>query len=313
MPRFARRLPFFGALLVLAACSYLAPRVPHEEPQATSLLGDPLYRPPATDLEEEAKTAKRVAEAEAAFLATPDDPTQLIWYGRLLGAASRFKEAVAVFEDGAKRFPENPRIHRFLGHRYITLRRFDDAIPALERAATLAQPLPDELEPATKPGGAELESMKHAIYYHLGLAHFLKGDFAAAESAYRLCLEHSNNADSRCSVSHWLWMALSRQAKKTEADAILTAIPPELEVVEYHAYRNLIRLYRGELDGESHLATLDADGVDFASFGFGLANGHLVNGRTERARELFERIAKCRTWAAFGCIASEVEVARARR
>jgi tetratricopeptide (TPR) repeat protein len=307
----------FGAAAVFvaltnAACTPLRPTASEGKPQAISLLGAPLHRPVA-DPAEEAATAERVARAKAESEAAPDDAAKLVWHGRMLGVASRFDEAVAVFEDGARRFPEDPRVHRFLGHRYITLRRFDDAVASLTRAAKLAEPLPDELEPATKPGGAELESMKHAIYYHLGLAHFLKGDFAAAEPAYRLCLENSGNFDSRCSASHWLWMTLERQGKRAQAAEVIAAIAPDQEAVEYHAYRNLIRLYAGALDGEAYLATLAPGGVDFASFGFGLANWHLVNGRIDRAFELFGEIAKVPTWAAFGCIGAEAELAREKR
>lgn len=312
MIRFARGFAAFVLASCSCACSFLDHAPTDSKPQATSLLGVPLHRPIGS-AEDEATAAQRVDSAKTASDTAPDDPAKLIWYGRMLGTASRFDEAVAVFEDGAKRFPDDPRVHRFLGHRYITLRRFDDAIASLERAARLAAPLPDELEPATKPGGAELESMKHAIYYHLGLAHFLKGDFASAEVAYERCLENSHNFDSRCSVTHWLWMTRMRQGDRAGAESVIAAIPGDEEAVEYHAYRNLIRLYAGALDGEAYLKTLDRGGTDFASFGFGLANWHLVHGRSERARELFVEIAATPTWAAFGCIGAEAELARERR
>jgi tetratricopeptide (TPR) repeat protein len=299
--------------LLCSGCAWLESRGSHDAggPECVSLLGAELQRPPVADSDRE--QLERVDLALNDYIAHLDDPQKLIWVGRMLGSVNRFREAVAIFETGAKQFPEDPRVHRFLGHRYITLRRFPEAVTSLERAARLAEPLPDELEPNTRPGSAALESMKHAVYYHLGLAHYLLGDFAKAEAAYRLCLTNSHNPDSRCSASHWLWMTLMRAGKKDDAKVILDAIPPALEVVEYQAYRNLCRLYRGELDGEAHLATFEKDTVDYASFGYGLANWHLVNGREARANELFREIVAGPRWMAFGSIAAEAELARGKR
>ncbi len=46
------------------------------------------------------------------------------------------------------------------------------------------------------------------IWYHLGLAHYLTGDFDEAINAYRECLKASSNDDMRVATSYWLYMAL---------------------------------------------------------------------------------------------------------
>ena len=71
----------------------------------------------------------------------------IVWYGRWLGYAGRYEEAVAVFSRGLEVLPDSAWLLRFRGHRYITLRRFDEAVADLERADALAQGRPDQVEP----------------------------------------------------------------------------------------------------------------------------------------------------------------------
>jgi tetratricopeptide (TPR) repeat protein len=283
-------------------------RAEETEPRVvTSLLGEPLPPlsvDPAADAR--AKSALEYASAH------PEDPDTWITYGRLLGTAMRFSDAVAVFEESVARFPDDPRMWRHLGHRRITVRRIDEAIVALERAAALVASRPDEPEPSTREGAPVIDTLKQNVFYHLGLAHFLRGDFVPAEAAFRRCLEFSNNLDARCSASHWLYSTLKRQGDGPGASAVLDALPPVLEVLEYVAYRDLIRLYRGELDGDAHFATLDPKTVDFATFGFGLGNLRLAAGDEAGATAVFRRCLEAQNWAAFGVIGSEAELARLR-
>lgn len=286
------------------------PLAASSEAECSSLSGEPLFRP-AKDAAAEQEDAARVAAALADHRAAPDDADRLIWYGRMLGNAGHFRDALATFEQGAKQHPQDARMFRHLGHRQVTLRRFQDAVHTLEHAASLAADQQDELEPPTKVGGAALDTVHQNIYYHLGLACLFTDDAARAETAFERCLSMARNADSKCSATHWLWVALSRQGKRAPAAALLQQIPPELTVQEYAAYRNLCALYRGELDGQRYFDNLDPASVDFATFGFGLANWYLVNGQRERGHALLQRVAQAEMWAAFGRIASEAALKRA--
>jgi hypothetical protein len=72
-------------------------------------------------------------------------------------------------------------------------------------------------------------------------------------------------------------------------------------------------MYKGEKRPEDLVGAGGDDPVQIATYGYGVANFHLVDGEPERARELFEKVLAGRQWAAFGYIAAEAELARLRR
>jgi hypothetical protein len=73
-------------------------------------------------------------------------------------------------------------------------------------------------------------------------------------------------------------------------------------------------MYQGQIAPEELLdlrSDTDPDiSVDIATQGYGVGNWYLVNGDPEAAQEVFERILEGTSWAAFGYIAAEAEVAR---
>jgi tetratricopeptide (TPR) repeat protein len=301
-------------LLALAtACAGPAYQGPGRLPpgaQALSLDGRALYPPPSAP----EGLAERLAALETsrrAFEADSGSADTRVDYGRRLAQLGFFREALTLFEAGEKRFPSDARFPRLAGHREITLRRPAAAEQTLLRARAKAEGQPDFDEPSLDPGGRALESFHHAIEYHLGLARFLQGDFAGAEEAYGRSLAAATNDDARCSATHWLVMSLARQGKGAEARARAEALGAELQVVEYHSYHKLIQLYQGRADAEALLAEARAASpIDHATLAFGLGHWHLVQGRPERAREIFAEIEAAPAWHAFGHIAAEYELAR---
>jgi len=280
--------------------------------QAWSVSGRALGLSPLPSFER----AQRQAALDAALAdwsARPDDPDALIWVGRRLGYLWRFREALDTFTIGVERFPTDARMRRFRGHRWISVREFDRAIEDLERAAQLCANRPDETEPDGVPNarGVPLETLKSNIYYHLGLARYLVGDFAGAEREYRECLRYCGNPDNLCSATHWLYTSLRRQGKDAEAARVLEPIRADLDVVEYHSYFQLCRAYQGELDMERVYAEArDKGGVDFGTAGYGAGAWNLCNGNVQRANEIFREIVASDAYYAFGYIASEVELSR---
>jgi tetratricopeptide (TPR) repeat protein len=283
--------------------------------EALSLAGETLF-PPELAPEDRAKKEAELKEARAAHERAPGDADALVWYGRRMAYLGRFREAVEIFTKGVELHPTDPRMWRHRGQRWITLRRFDLALKDLEEAARLVADRADEPEPPGTPNaqGIVIDTLNQNVYYHLALAHFLRGEFEEALPAWEQCARFSNNDDARCSVTHWQWMTLRRLGRAQEAHALLAKLPSKLEVVEYHGYHSLIRMYRGEVDPEGLLAKTRAaekPSSDRPTIGFGVANWHLVHKREARAREIFAEVARDPLWPAFGRIASEVEVVRA--
>jgi hypothetical protein len=143
----------------------------------------------------------------------------------------RHRVRVRVIGDIAD-FPDDARLYRHRGHRYITLRQFDAAIADLTKAASLIEGKPDEVEPDGQPNAANIpvSTLGFNIWYHLGLAHFVKGDWEAAAAAFTRCLDFSGNDDARVSTYDWLFMSLRRAGRDTEADQLLWKVRPTMTI-----------------------------------------------------------------------------------
>ncbi len=282
-------------------------------PEATSLLGQPLERSGAPP------SPEATANLEAALRDFFDDPLShdaLLWLGRRYGYLMRYREAQAVFTQGLRQFPDSAQLLRHRGHRWITLRRLDDAVHDLQAAGALVAGTPDALEPDGAPNALGIPRSTHQsnIWYHLGLAHYLLGDFQAARDAYERCLELSRvNDDMLCATTAWLWATLKRLGRDEEARLLLEPIHADMDVIENHAYYDLLRFYRGDL-GWSDLAPESgaraSESIVTATTLYGLANWLLLEGRRDEARTLFEDIVRSTNWAAFGHVAAEAELAR---
>src|SRR5687767_15655411 len=308
-----------SALLTITGCQASrrnATPQPLRSFEAISLLGDTLRAFPIGN-ETRARYERQLAEARAAYERTPNDADSIIWYGRRLGYLGRIRDAIDVYSRGIRLHPDNPWLYRHRGHRYITVRELDKAIADFERASRLVQGKPDEIEPDGQPNAQNMPigTLHSNIDYHLGLAHYLKGDFERALPVYERELASSRNDDRRVSVSHWYYMALRRLGREREAAAVITPISRQMHVIENDAYHRLLLLYKGEMPADSVLAMSPSGemSVTDATAAYGIGNWHLYNGRTAEARRIFERIIAGGQWGAYGYIASEAELARSRR
>ena len=108
-------------------------------------------------------------------------------------------------------------------------------------------------------------------------------------------------------------MTLKRLGKDREAQVLVAPIEPDFQVIENEDYYQLLLMYKGRQDPKGLLAgAVQAGGVRLATVGYGIGNWYLAGGQTEAAHEIFRRIAESENWAAFGTIAAEAELARAR-
>lgn len=283
------------------------------EGAVVSLLGEPLPTPAVGD-EARIKQEDLLRQARADLDAAPDDADGWIWVGRRTAYLGRYDEAIAIYSEAIDRFPDEPRLYRHRGHRQITTRRLDAAIEDLMRAAELIQGEPDRVEPDGLPNdrGIPTSTLQSNIWYHLGLAHYLRGDFESALEAYRECMVVSNNPDMMVATSYWHYLTERRLGLDEAAATTLEAITPDLEIIENEDYRRMLLSYRGLADAHEmwEEAGADSSTVRYATVAYGLGAYHLVNGRPEKAREWFERALESPTWAAFGYLAAEAELAR---
>jgi tetratricopeptide (TPR) repeat protein len=259
----------------------------------------------------------RLSQARAVYEANPKDPDAIIWLGRRLAYPGRFREAIDIFSEGIKKFPGDARFYRHRGHRYITLRRFDLAIKDFQQAAALIKGKPDEVEPDGQPNARNVptSTLQFNIWYHLGLAHYLSGNYRAALACYRECLKVSKNPDALVATSHWLYMTLRRLKRNQEAAQMLEPIGPGLEIIENDGYHRLLLMYKRDIPVETLLldALKQEGSAGSYSVLYGIGSWYLYNGRRNEARVVFQKMLAGNQWTSFGYIAAEADMKRIER
>jgi|CXWL01.1.fsa_nt_gi tetratricopeptide (TPR) repeat protein len=298
------------ALAMLALATIAAP-VSAQEIEARSFTGAALTRP-VLSAAAQAEQERLLGEAQAALVVNPGDADAAIWIGRRLGYLGRYRDAIAAFEAGAIRHPNDARFPRHLGHRLISVRRIDDAIAALTRAEALMADGPDEVEPDGLPNaaGVPTSTLKGNIAYHLGLAHYLNGDFDAAARTFAGAVALSANADSAVASRYWLYLSLARTGQISAARVALAPISADWTIIENEPYFRLTLCFRGEGDCAALLNAAQAhDGVRSSTLAYGLAAQALIEGRRRQARALMTEIVAAPDWASFGYIAAEADLA----
>jgi tetratricopeptide (TPR) repeat protein len=291
-------------MLALGAC-----RAPLPEGAEARALDGRLLAPPALPADVDADRQAKLAQARVALQRSPDQRDAWIWVGRRLGYLGRYREAIDIFGEALQRWPGDPFLLRHRGHRYLSVREFGCAADDLSRAAEACRKVRDEVEPdgLPVPGRPPHSSLHFNVHYHLGLVHFLRGDFVRARDAWLLCLACSDDDESRVAVTHWLWCARMRCGDPAGAAATVQGITGDMDIVENTAYWQLCLLYKGERTRGELTA---GEGSSGAALRFGLAHHQLLTGDRDAARTALQRLAADPGWASFGVIAAEAELQR---
>jgi tetratricopeptide (TPR) repeat protein len=269
--------------------------------QGFSLLGDSLFSPPPGE-----KLLERYEARKADFLEDPDKVDNIIWHGRFTAYIGQYQEAIQIYTDGIRKFPDDARLYRHRGHRHLTIRQYDQAITDFEKAAELIQGTENQIEPDGMPNAQNIpvSTLHGNIYYHLGLAYYLKQDMPKALEAYQKCLASSDNNDNLVSSTHWLYMISRRLDQDEQAQAYLEPIHQDLEIIENMAYHQACLFYKGELE-ESALRNPDGDAPANDALAYALANWAFYHGDLDQAKAGYEAMLEQASWNSFGYLAAE--------
>lgn len=235
-----------------------------------------------------------------------------IWAGRRLGYQGQFAEATAAYTAALARWPDEPHLLRHRGHRWISQREYVRAVADLRRAADAMRGWPLETEPDGQPNakGIPVSTLQFNVWYHLGLAQWLRGDARLALGAFRECLAVSRNDDSRVAARYWLWQILMRLGRRDEAAAMARAARTETDLIENQSYARLLALFDGRAT-PAELAGSGAAPLDDVTLGYGIGAWHRAHGRIADARAAWERVVNgSGPAAAFGALAAREELAR---
>lgn len=232
-----------------------------------------------------------IARAQQALAADPGNLDLVLRLGAAQSGARQFREAIATYSRGLVDHPRAAMLYRWRGHRYLSVREFNRATADLIR-------------------GLQLDSTNYGVLYHLGILRFAGGDFAGAADAFIRAQPRAPDAAELAGSTDWLWMSLQRAGRAAEARAMLERRPDSLPV--NNAYRQRLKLYRGEIQPDAVLTPADTSDVAIATLAYGLGNWYLSRGDTATARNWFQRSIQSGGWPAFGFILSEIELSRLR-
>lgn len=308
-------------LPVIFFVSFFSCSVEREESSENSIalkgLDGREFKVPVVSESTRASLDSNLSVARKNFEADPSEEN-FIWLGRREAYLYRYQDAIKTFSDGLQKYPESYKLFRHRGHRYITVREFSKAIADLQMAAALMPQQPLEVEPDGQPNklNIPLSTTQFNVWYHLGLAHYLNGDFESAAKAYQQCLEVSNNDDLVCATVDWLYMTYQKLNHAEEAKKALELIREDMKIIENDSYYLRLQMYKGLLPPDDLLkvsaANEDVD-LALATQGYGVGNWYLCEGDTSRAMEIFNQVTLGKHFSAFGFIAAEADLVRLRK
>lgn len=278
--------------------------------QATSFLNDSLLSK-QIDVQKDSLRIENYYKALKKYN-EDDNWENTIWIGRRIAYLGDFNQAIDYFTIGHEKHPKKAEFLRHRGHRYITVREIDKAIEDLKKAAELIDGKEDIVEEDGIPNALNIpiSSLNTNIYYHLGLAYYIKGDYENALKYYQKNLEISNNDDNLVSTSHWLYMILRRMNLMDEANKVLEPITEDMNIIENTSYYNLLLFYKGlKTEGELLKKKNGASGASEAVL-YGIGNWYFYNGETEKAISFFKDMIDNGNWGGFGYIAAEADLSR---
>jgi hypothetical protein len=255
---------------------------------------------------------KNLVSAENKYKNDSTNAEHIIWYGRRTAYLGNYKEAIDIYSKGILLYPKNARFYRHRGHRYITLRCIDKAIADLKKGSELISGLIDEIEADGMPNAANIptSTLHSNIWYHLGLAYYLKEEYRSALLAFEKCMSVSDNDDMLVATLNWLNMTLRKMGRDKDADQRLKEVSAEMMIIENHDYHEILLMYISGDDSKLVEKTKNQETLSNSTLGFALGTYYLLNGKKQKAKEMFEKVVAGNQWSSFGFIAAEAELAR---
>ncbi len=231
------------------------------------------------------------AFAKANAIDPADAGTQLLRC-RSLAGVRKYAEAIGACTESLRLRPDRAEVLRDRGHYHLNLGQVEPALSDLQRAVAIAP-------------------RDRGVYYHLGLAYYLMGDFANAAKTYEGCVANAGDEAFRIECQAWLLPSLLRAGRRDDGRKLLSAVT--VAAMEGHPgnYLDRIGLFKGTRSEAEVAATMSAEGpASEAAVGYSIGVWHLLNGRTARAREYFNRAIASHYTQAWGYRAAEADLKR---
>jgi tetratricopeptide (TPR) repeat protein len=306
------RIPFFVivvcSLLSFVSCQKETPKSESPSIEAVTLLGDTLY----TALSNSEDVLKKYHIAQLNYERESHFSDVIVWYGRRTAYLGRFQDAIAIYSKGLLENPNDARIYRHRGHRYITTRQYDKAIADFEKAAKLIEGTEDTVEPDGLPNerNIPLSTLHGNIWYHLGLAYYLQNDMDNALKAYSNRTVTERYPDNLVSGGYWLYMINRRLGNVDAANAVIEKVVKDMDIIENGSYYKMCLFFKG-LIPEEEIAnqTIGTSSSDVLAYGLG--NWYLFEKNdTLKAKALYEHLLEKGNKYSFAYLSAESDYKR---
>lgn len=302
-----RILAAFLTLVLTTGCNAPKPETATTtpEPEAIAFSGKPLFAK-APDSLALVKSDSLIASIRTKEELTEDDYVAI---GRSWVGVGSFRKAVDAYSEGLVKYPNSYKLLRHRGHRYINLRQLEPAIADLTRAEELIRGGPEvyEVDATGKPGA----TYQHQIWYHIGLYHFLKRNYATAAEAFEKSLATSHAGADTAGASDWLYNCYMRagETEKAAAAAKPFTLDFAIENRDYPYYRRLLlfnNVIKPEELVDENKAIGDMTLLEMTKL-YGLANWYAYRNDSVRAQTLYKKILESKEWAGFAYASAELD------
>lgn len=183
----------------------------------------------------------------------PDD--ELLWLdkGRIYAEARQYGMAIRTFSRGLARDPDCPLLYVERGHCAINIGRHDEAAADLGRANTL-------------------NPSHWNTLYHLGLAHYLLGEYRDALPIYQRTVDLAPGDSKLIPAVNWLWATLLHLGREEEAERALECVTDRMDPGGNGQYYTILLVAKGLRSPEEALAGGVKADVDSMTLAYGLSN-----------------------------------------
>lgn len=296
-----------SSLISLESCKIDSTRL-KPNVQTVTLLGDTLFT---------SKSASEIAlqnyrEAEIHYNNMPSNADSIIWFGRRTAYLGKFQEAIKIYSIGIEKHPKDPRMYRHRGHRYISTRQYDKAIDDFKKAVDLIKDIEDKVEPDGLPNtrNIPLSTLHGNIWYHLGLAYYLKNDMEKALESYNNRSVTEKYPDNSVSGGYWLYMINRRLGNLEAANEAIKDITYDMDIIENLSYHKMCLFFKGKVSEEELLhATLGNSSSDVLAYGLG--NWYLYEKQdTLKAKATYEKLLEKGSKYSFAYLVAESDYKR---